>query len=59
MDIFIRILNDQNLDVLYVPGGYANSIQSLEENSKLLLMSDYRWGDIEEEYGFDSNYFTL
>lgn len=59
LDIFSSILNDQNLDVLFVPAGYVNSIQALEENSKLLLMSDYRLGDIQDEYRFDSNYFTL
>jgi len=59
LDIFSSILNDQNLDVLFVPAGYVNSIQALEENSKLLLMSDYRLGDIQDEYRFDSKYFTL
>ena len=59
LDVFSSILNDQNLDVLCVPGGYVNSIQALEENSKLLVMSDYQLGDIEDEYRFDSNYFTL
>lgn len=57
MEVFSRILNDKNFDVLYVPGGYVSSIKALEENSKLLLMSDYRLGDIEDEYRFDSNYF--
>lgn len=59
LDIFSIIINDQNLDVLCVPAGYVSSIQALEENSKLLLMSDYRLGDIKDEYRFDSNYFTL
>ena len=58
LEVFSRIINDKNFDVLCVPGGYVSSIQALEENSKLLLMSDYRLGDIEDEYRFDSNYFT-
>ena len=58
LEVFSRIINDENFDVLCVPGGYVSSIQALEENSKLLLMSDYRLGDIEDEYRFDSNYFT-
>ena len=57
LEVFSIVLNDKNFDVLYVPGGYVSSIQALEENSKLLLMSDYRLGDIEDEYRFDSNYF--
>ncbi len=58
LEVFSRIINDENFDVLCIPGGYVSSIQALEENSKLLLMSDYRLGDIEDEYRFDSNYFT-
>ena len=38
LDIFSSVLNDQNLDVLFVPAGYVNSIQALEENSKLLFV---------------------
>lgn len=58
LDVFSRIINDENFDVLCVPGGYVSSIKALEENSKLLLMSDYRLGEIEDEYRFDPNYFT-
>ena len=59
LDIFSSILNDQNLDVLCVPAGYVNSIQALEENSKLIAMSDYLLEEVKDEYRFDSNYFTL
>jgi dTDP-4-dehydrorhamnose 3,5-epimerase-like enzyme len=52
------ILNSQNMDVLHVPAGYVSSIQALEPSSKLLLMSDYALGEIEDEYRFDINYFT-
>lgn len=58
LEVFSRILNDENFDVLCVPGGYVTSIKALEENSKLLLMSDYRLGEIEDEYRLDPNYFT-
>ena len=58
LEVFSRIINDENFDVLCVPGGYVSSVKALEENSKLLLMSDYRLGDIEDEYRFDTNYFT-
>ena len=51
------ILNSQNMDVLHVPAGYVSSVQALEPSSKLLLMSDYALGEIEDEYRFDINYF--
>lgn len=52
------ILNSQNMDVLHVPSGYVSSIQGLEPSSKLLLMSDYLLGEINDEYRFDLDYFT-
>ena len=52
------VLNSQNMDVLHVPSGYVSSIQALKSSSKLLLMSDYALGEIEDEYRFDINYFT-
>ena len=51
-------LNDNNLNVLCVPPGYISSINSTEKKSKLLAMSDYQLGEINDEYKFDSNYFT-
>ena len=52
------ILDSQHMDVLHVPAGYVSSIQALESSSKLLLMSDYALGEIDDEYRFDINYFT-
>lgn len=52
------ILDAQKMDVLHVPSGYVSSIQSLEKSSKLLLMSDYLLGEINDEYRYDINYFT-
>lgn len=52
------LLNSQKMDVLHVPSGYVSSIQALEAFSKLLLMSDYALGEIDDEYRFDINYFT-
>jgi hypothetical protein len=43
------ILNSQNMDVLHVPSGYVSSIQN-GIPSKLLLMSDYALGEINDEY---------
>ena len=58
-EVFSIILNDKNFDTFFVPRGYVNSIQALEENSKLMAMSDYILGEVKDEYRFDSNYFTI
>lgn len=51
------IINDKKQDILHIPHGYASSIQSLEEGSKLLVMADYIFGEIQDEYRFEVNYF--
>jgi dTDP-4-dehydrorhamnose 3,5-epimerase-like enzyme len=51
------ILNSTALDALYIPSGYVTSIQALEENAKLMAMTDHRIDEINDEYRFDSNYF--
>ncbi|MFD0931596.1 sugar epimerase [Psychroflexus salinarum] len=51
-------LNNGSLDVLSVPPGFVSSIQALEKDSKLLVMSDYLLGKISDEHRFDKNYFT-
>tara|TARA_B110000902_G_scaffold63988_2_gene75823 strand:+ start:239 stop:655 length:417 start_codon:yes stop_codon:yes gene_type:complete len=59
LEVYSTILNDKNFDTLCVPKGYVNSIQALEEESKLMAMSDYLLGEVKDEYRFDSNYFIL
>ena len=51
------IINSNALDVLHVPSGFVSSIKSLEEGSKLLVMSDYLLGEINDEYRFNFDYF--
>jgi len=58
-EIFTSILEDKNLDTLCVPKGYVSSIQALEENSKLFVMSDHLLGEVKDEYRFESNYFII
>lgn len=53
----IFIVNSKNFDVLHVPKGFVTSIQSLEEEAKLLVMTDYLLGAIQDEYRFDVDYF--
>jgi len=46
------ILEHSTMDVLHVPAGYISRIQALIENSKLMAMSDYTLGEIQDEYRF-------
>lgn len=50
-------INSENSEVLHIPSGYITSIQALEEGSKLMSMSDYRMGELQDEYRFDIQYF--
>ncbi|TDD98791.1 sugar epimerase [Flavobacterium cellulosilyticum] len=51
------VLLSDKLDVLHVPAGYVSSIQAIEKNSKLLVMADYSFGEINDEYRFVDDYF--
>lgn len=53
------IINAEKLDVLHVPSGYVSSIQSLEQGSKLLVLSDYLLGEVKDEYRFEKDYFNM
>ena len=50
-------LEAKTLDVLHIPQGYVTSIQSIENNSKLLVMADYSNNEVKDEYRYDLNYF--
>jgi hypothetical protein len=52
------MLHSETLDILHIPAGYISSIQSLEEKSKLIAMTDYHLGEINDEYKYKTNYFT-
>lgn len=52
------VLESATLDVLLIPGGYVSSIQALEEKSKLVVMSDYNLGVINDEFRYPTDYFT-
>ena len=53
------IISNKTLDVLHVPKGYISCIQSNEEESKLLVMSDFMMGEINDDFRFDLNYFEF
>jgi dTDP-4-dehydrorhamnose 3,5-epimerase-like enzyme len=55
---FKFVLKANQMDVLHVPPGYVSSIQSLETDSKLLVMADYLLGELDDEFRYDLNYFA-
>lgn len=59
LEIYTFIVNDTKQDVLHIPQGYISSIHSLEEDSRLFVMSDYLFGEIQDEYRFELGYFEL
>ena len=56
-DILSYIIDTERLDVLHIPKGFISSIQALSIGSKLLVMSDYRLNEINDEYRFSLDYF--
>ena len=59
LERFSFIVDAETLNVLHVPSGYVSSIQSLEEGAKLLVMADYLFGEVQDEYRFDIDYFKV
>ncbi|MGO4906611.1 WxcM-like domain-containing protein [Flavobacterium sp. W20_MBD1_R3] len=51
------VINSEKLDVIHIPQGYVSSIQSLEPDSKLLVLADYSLGEVKDEFRFESDYF--
>ena len=52
------ILKSDNFDVLHIPQGFCTSIQALENNSRLMALSNYSLGEIKDEYRFTNENFT-
>jgi len=56
LDIETFDLIDNEPKVLYVPSGYLNGFKALEENSKMMIMSDYQLGELDDdEFRFENN----
>ncbi len=52
-------LSEASPQVLYIPPGYVNGFKAQEENSKLMIMSNYGLGEIEDDqHRFESNKWT-
>lgn len=50
------ILSANEPAALYIPYGYVNGFKALEENAKLMIMSDYGFNEIEnDQVRFDQN----
>lgn len=52
------ILSSECLDVLHIPAGYVTSIQGLNKEAKLLSMSDYKLGEVDDVVRFPLDYFN-
>lgn len=50
-------LNNESLTYLHVPGGCVTAIQAMKTGSKLLVLSDYAIGELQDEYRFPLDYF--
>lgn len=57
-EIYSFELSAASGDVLHVPKGYLNSVQSLEMNSKLMVMADHTLQEGEEVLRFHVDYFN-
>ena len=51
-------ISDQTLTYLHVPAGCITAIQAKEANCKLMVLSDYAMGAIDDEYRFELDYFN-
>lgn len=51
------VLESDSFTILYVPKGNVSSIQSLQKGSRLLVMSDYLLGEVDDEYRLAADYF--
>ena len=53
-------LNEESSEILVVPGGFANGIRSITNNSKLLIFSDKTLEDSkQDDYRFAEDYWKI
>jgi len=53
------LLKEDILTYLHIPAGFITAIRSESVGSKLLVLADYKLGEINDEYRFDLNYFNF
>lgn len=52
-------LSDKKPQILFIPNGFVNGFKALEANSKLMIFSDYRINEIEnDQVRFDASKWT-
>ena len=52
------ILSQENNKCVYLPAGYANGLKALDENSKLLVFSEFLVNkSVEEKVRYPKNYW--
>ncbi len=47
------VLKADLMDILHVPAGFVSSIQALEVGAKLLVLADYKIGEVDDEFRFE------
>lgn len=47
------VLKADQMDILHVPAGFVSSVQALEEGAKLLVLADYKVGEVDDEFRFE------
>lgn len=59
LNVYEYKLSAEKQDVLYIPNGFANGFKALEVDAKLMIMSNYRFDEIEnDQVRFDQNKWT-
>ena len=49
-------LTSEKQEILYMPSGYVNGFKALQTDSKLMIMSNYGFNEVEnDEFRFDKN----
>ena len=56
LKVFEYELTSEKQEILYIPNGYVNGFKALKEDSKLMIMSNYGFNEIEnDQIRFDQN----
>jgi hypothetical protein len=53
------VIKSNEFDILFIPAGFVTSIKSINVSSEVLAMSDYRLGEIKDEFKFPHDYFNM
>jgi dTDP-4-dehydrorhamnose 3,5-epimerase-like enzyme len=59
LKVFKYELTAEKQEILYIPNGYVNGFKALKADSKLMIMSNYGFNEIEnDQIRFDHNKWT-